>query len=353
MDRWYPFGQLFLARLREFYREPVAVFWVYGFPLFLAIALGVAFAGGQPLGAGSSTQDTPPVAIQGGGDEAVALQKELEGNGVPAQLFGPEECRARLRGGKIALYIIPSPQGYEYHFDPTRPDGLIARYRIDDLVQRWKTGSSAWHTTDHPVHEPGDRYIDFLIPGLMGFNLMGGGLWGVGFVIVDLRVRKLLKRFLATPMRRSDFLLSVLASRLLFLFPETLVLLLVGCLGFRVPINGNLLTLILVIVLGGAAFSGIGLLLACRTQKTETVSGLINLLTLPMWMLSGTFFSARRFPGAMQPFIQALPLTQVNDALRQVMLEGASLAAVGWRLAILGAWAGASFFLALKWFRWR
>src|SRR5262249_42856673 len=154
----------------------------------------------------------------------------------------------------------------------------------------------------------------------------------------------LLKRFLATPMRRSDFLLSVLGSRLLFLFPETLVLLLVGCLGFRVPINGSLLTLMLVIVLGGGAFSGIGLLLACRTQKTETVSGLINLMTLPMWMLSGTFFSARRFPGAMQPFIQALPLTQVNDALRQVMLEGASLAAVGWRLAVLAAWAGVSFF---------
>jgi ABC-2 type transport system permease protein len=207
-------------------------------------------------------------------------------------------------------------------------------------------------TADAFSTEPGNRYIDFLMPGLMGMNLMGGGLWGVGFVLVDMRVRKLMKRLLATPMHRGDFLLSVLSARMVFVLPEMLLLVLVGRLGFGVPLEGNPLTLVLAIVAGAMAFAGIGLLVACRADKTETVSGLMNLVMLPMWLLSGTFFSSRRFPDVVQPLIQALPLTQLNDALREIMLEGASLAQVGWRLTILVAWAAVCFTLALKWFRW-
>jgi ABC-type multidrug transport system permease subunit len=186
----------------------------------------------------------------------------------------------------------------------------------------------------------------------MGLNLMGGGLWGVGFVIVDMRVRKLLKRLLATPMRRSDFLLSILISRLVFMIPEMLLLALFGILAFGVPERGNLMTLAAVVLTGGAAFAGIGLLLACRTDKTESISGLINLIMLPMWMLSGTFFSAKRFPEAIQPLIQALPLTQLNDALREIMLEGAPFGSVAVRVAILAGWGVVCFALALRWFRW-
>ena len=191
------------------------------------------------------------------------------------------------------------------------------------------------------------------MPGLMGMNLMGGGMWGVGFVIVDMRVRKLLKRFLATPMRRADFLLSILAARLVFMLPEMVLLLLVGRFLFGVPIGRDPLTLALVILVGAAAFSGIGLLVACRASKTETVSGLMNLVMLPMWLLSGVFFSSRQFPDSAQPFIQALPLTQLNDALREVMLEGASLPTVGWRVAALAGWAVVCFAVALKAFRWQ
>src|SRR5262249_10216772 len=146
------------------------------------------------------------------------------------------------------------------------------------------------------VTQPGSRYIDFLIPGLMGMNLMGGGLWGVGFVLVDMRVRKLLKRLAATPMHRGDFLLSILTARMVFLIPDMLILLLVGWLAFGVPMAGDPATLALVILLGAAAFSGIGLLVACRAEKIETISGLMNLVMLPMWLLSGVFFSSKRFP---------------------------------------------------------
>jgi ABC-type multidrug transport system permease subunit len=354
MNRLRPLWQLFLARVREFYREPAALFWVYGFPVFLAVALGMSFSGTQPSAPLVDLKHAQPVAVADDADpaEASALCQQLDAAGVPVQRTNGDTGRKLLNTGKVALYVVPGRDHYDYYFDGTRPDGLAARHAVDDVVQRWKAKPGPWPTEDHSASRPGDRYIDFLIPGLIGFNLMGGGLWGVGFVIVDMRVRKLLKRFLATPMRRSDFLLSVVGSRLVFVFPEMLLLGLLGTLGFGMPLRGNVLTAILVVLVGGATFCGLGLLLACRTQKTETVSGLIQLLALPMWMLSGTFFSSSRFPAVLQPLIQGLPLTQVNDALREVVLEGASLAAVGWRLAILAAWTVVSFLLALRWFRW-
>jgi ABC transporter DrrB family efflux protein len=354
MQRWHPFRQLVLARLREFYREPAVLFWVYGFPLLLAIGLGVAFAGGDPGMAEFGTQQATVVDIIDSPDssEAQALGQRLQEEGLVVHLAGAEQCRQRLRTGQTALVIVPRPDGYQYVYDAIRPGSRLVRYRVDDIVQRWKAAGSLWRTVDVLVDEPGSRYIDFLIPGLMGLNLMGGGLWGVGYVVVDLRVRKLLKRLLATPMRTRDFLLAILASRLVFLVPEMLVLVLAGWLLFGVPMRGALGTLALVLIVGGAAFAGLGLLLASRTANTEVVSGLINLLMLPMWMLSGTFFASSRFPGWLQPLIEALPLTPLNHALRAVMLEGAPLASVLGEVAILAGWAVVSFLVALKWFRW-
>jgi hypothetical protein len=348
MSRRNAFGQLILARLREFFREPEAVFWVYGFPLILAVVLGIAFSGGKP---------TPPdVDVQGSpSDPAVKdLVARLHAGKIKNVEVHPEgEWRRRLRTGATALVIIPEGSTWKYAYDETRSESLLARYWVDSILVRSQPGVSLPQPKVEPVEEVGSRYIDFLVPGLIGMNLMGGGLFGIGFVLVDMRVRKLFKRLLATPMNRKDFLLALLVSRMVFLVPEMLVLLGVGALLFGVPINGNPLTLALVILMGVLAFDGMGLLIASRTEKTETISGLINLTMLPMYLLSGTFFSSRRFPDEMQPFIQALPLTQVNEALRAVMLEGHSLAEIAWRLGILLAWALGTFFLALKWFRWR
>lgn len=347
MSRWHPFGQLFIARLREFYREPEAIFWVYGFPVLLAVGLGIAFAGGKP--------EKATVDIQTGINDAEAekLEATLRDQGLKVERHSADECRERLRTARVELYVVPDPEQFVYVFDERRPEGMAARNQVDDLVQIAKAGKPLQATKDQPIDEVGSRYIDFLLPGLLGMNLMGGGLFGVGFVLVDMRVRKLMKRLVATPMRRSDFLLSVLVARLVFLLPEMLVLLLVGTLGFGVPIRGGLLPLITTILVGSAAFSGIGLLVACRTDKTETVSGLINLVMLPMWILSGVFFSSKRFPAVAQPFIQALPLTQLNDALRATMLEGASLVGLAMPLALLGMYAVVTYTLALRWFRWQ
>jgi ABC transporter DrrB family efflux protein len=367
-----PFLQLLLARLREFYREPEAIFWVYGFPVLLAVGLGIAFWSHEPEPPAVDVQETLDTA-----SGAKLLRERLETDKLPVELHDPDSCRQRLRTGKTTLYVVLLADGFRYVYDPARPESLLARSRVDDVIKRWKGGiqiqtesaaagkeaepgvtrwksdQASWITVDSLTKEPGNRYIDFLMPGLMGLSLMGGGLWGVGFVLVDMRVRKLIKRFVATPMRRTDFLLSILTARMAFMLPEMVILVLVGWLGFGVPMQGSVLTWGLVVLVGAFAFAGIGLLVACRASKTETVSGLMNLVMLPMWLLSGTFFSSKRFPDAAQPFIQALPLTQVNDALREVMLEGVSVVGVGWRLAILAAWAVVSFALALRWFRWQ
>ena len=365
MPSSHPFVQLFLCRLREFYREPEAIFWVYGFPLILAIGLGIAFASKKPQPPAVDLVDTAEFDAA-----TAALQEKLRADGMEVERHGAAECRQRYKTGKTALYIEPIANGFANHYDEARDESVMARYRAETIVQRlqagirsnseasapeqsWQSGSLHWATRVAVTEEPGNRYIDFLIPGIMGLNIMGGGLWGVGFVLVDMRVRKLLKRLLATPMRRTHFLASVLCARMLFILPEMLLLLLLGRLGFGIPLQGSLITLCVVIVIGAMAFSGIGLLVACRANKTETVSGLMNLVMLPMWLLSGTFFSSKRFPEITQPLIQALPLTQANDAHREVMLEAASLEIIWCRFLILLAYAVICFLVALRFFRWQ
>jgi ABC-type multidrug transport system permease subunit len=349
MHRWYPLWQMVLARLREFFREPEAVFWVYCFPLLLAVVLGLAFSGRAP--------DPPVVDVEQVGDQKAVddIVTALKAAGLKVEVLPKDECAERLRIGKSALTVVPdSSGGINYLYDQARADSVLARYWVDSVLVRAKAGSTALKADDKYVIEPGSRYIDFLLPGLIGMNLMGGGLFGIGFVIVDMRVRKLFKRLLATPMRRTDFLLSLLLARLVFLIPEMSLLLLVGRFGFGVPIKGDPLALAVIILAGVAAFDALGLLIACRTDKTETVSGLINLCMLPMYLVSGTFFSSERFPEAMQPLIQALPLTQVNDGLRDVMLKGTGINQdLLWRVGILLIWTVVCSVLGLKWFRWR
>jgi ABC-type multidrug transport system permease subunit len=260
-----------------------------------------------------------------------------------------------LRTGRTAL-VIEVGDGetplYEYQFDPTRPESVLAEAAVDDALQRAAGRQDIVAVRFEEFKEPGGRYIDFLVPGLLGMSLMGGGLWGVGFVTVDMRIRKLLKRFLATPMRKTDFLGGVMLSRLLFLVPEVLVLLIFARLAFGVVIYGSLLSVAFLILLGAVTFAGLGLLVASRAKTLEAVSGLMNLVMLPMWLLSGIFFSSDRFPEAAQPFIQLLPLTALNNSLRAVMQEGASLASQLPEIGLLAGWAVVTFILALKLFRW-
>lgn len=342
----HPFFSLIAARVREFRREPSAIFWVYVFPLILVMTLGVAFRN-QPVGPFS-------VAIQQG-ENAPRIRQTLEDDDrFRVQLCdGPEEARSRLRTGRAELAIVPSAAGgHAYHYDPTQANSVLARQLADDVLQRAARRPDAIAVEDRPSVEPGARYIDFLVPGLLGMGLLGGGMWGVGFAIVDMRLRKLLKRYLATPMKRSHFLAAAMASRLLFTIPEVLTVLVCSRLVFGVTSQGSYGALGLLILLGAFQFSGIGLLVASRAQTIETVSGLMNAVMLPMWIGSGIFFSTERFPAAVQPLLAVLPLTPLIHALRSVMLEGASLWSLGPQLALILAWGCVTFALALRWFRW-
>jgi ABC transporter DrrB family efflux protein len=339
--------------LREFFRAPEAVFWVYGFPIMMAVALGIAFRE-QPA-------EEIRVAVPGDPSSVTthesALVKMLSADKrVKVEVLDPDKAQHDLRRGKIDLVVVAKAgtadtPAYECWFQPSRPGSMLARTVVDDLLVR-DASKNAPVITEQAVEAPGSRYIDFLIPGLVGMNLMGGGLWGVGFVIVDMRVRKLLKRFLASPMRKHDFLLSLMLSRLIFTLIDVLVLLSFAWLVFGVGVAGNVLVLLVVIILGAASFAGVGLLVACRAKTIESVSGLMNLVMLPMFVLSGVFFSSDRFPDVIQPFVQALPLTALNNALRGVMLDGAGPVTLGPALAILAGWGVVSFALALRWFRW-
>ena len=339
-----PLAQMVLSRLREFYREPATIFWVYGFPIMLAVGLGIAFRE-QP-------QEQVFVDIERSERMAPIRQALDADDRFVVSECEQAECRQRLRAGLTAMVIVPSEPDVDYVFDPTRPESVAARRTVDDALQRSAGRKDPVATRDVHFSEPGARYIDFLIPGILGMNIMGGGLWGVGFVIVDMRIRKLLKRFVATPMKKSDFMIGVMISRILFLVPEVVLLLIFARWAFDVTVYGSVLALGAVIGLGAVAFSGIGLLVASRAMKIETISGLMNLVMLPMWLLSGIFFSYERFPDVAIPFIRALPLTALNDGLRAVMLEGASLNALGVELAILTTYSILTFVLALRWFRW-
>jgi ABC-2 type transport system permease protein len=357
MSHYHPLRGLYIARLREFYRQPARLFWVYGFPTVLALGLGLAFQSRVP-------ESIQVDLVENGASEPVrkvledydARAKAEKRQGVRLKVLKEDEANKRLKTGKTPLLVIPSVSGpIVYRYDPTRPEATTARAGIDAIIQTRGGRVDPVKTEDRIINEPGSRYIDFLIPGLIGQNTMGGGLWGVGFLLVNFRIGKLLKRFTATPMPRRDFLLAILLARLTFLIPDVAVLLSLGVFYFQMPFQwGSLWLVALVEVVGALAFSGIGLLLASRAQSTETVSGLMNLVMLPMWIFSGLFFPAERFPDSAQWFIQALPLTQLLNALRAIMLEAAGLTdpVVALALAVLAAWAIGTFVVALRIFRW-
>jgi ABC-2 type transport system permease protein len=338
----HPLVQLTLVRFREFVREPEALFWVFVFPLLLAAGLGIAFRN-RPPDVLRIAAVTPELA------QSLRQEKLLE-----VERLDPTAAEEALRTGKVAMLAAPGANGaVEYHFDETNPEGRAAHLLADRAIQKAAGRVDPVATNEVLMREPGSRYIDFLIPGLLGMNLMGSAIWSLGFAIVDARRKKLLKRLIASPMPRPYYLLSFLLSRILLLVVEVGVLVGFGVLFFRVPVRGSLWSLGLVCLLGSLSFSALGLLLASRAKTIEAASGLMNLVMMPMWIASGVFFSSQKFPDVMQPFIKALPLTAVIDALRSNMLQGANFAQMAPQIGIMGFWLVICFALAMKLFRWR
>ncbi len=346
--RWAGYGHLLWARMLELKREPEVVFWVFVFPLLLAAGLGIAFRE-KPAGA------SPVAIVAGAGAQQTEslLQNSPQHASFKVEVQDDAAARKGFRLGKYDLVIEPNAAGgLTYLYDPARPESVLARSEVNDALQAAAGRENVIATSEVTSSEPGSRYIDFLIPGLLGMNLMNSGMWGVGFALVDMRQRKLLKRFVGTPMRRGDFLLALMSSRLVLMVIEIGLLLVLGVVFFHMRVLGSLFTITLLGSVGALCFGGVGLLTASRAQKIESVSGLMNLVMMPMWIFSGVFFSYERFPAVVQPLIKALPLTALNDALRTSILEGTPLLHQWPRLLVMGLWGVISFLLALRWFRW-
>ncbi len=343
-----PLLELTRARVLEFVREPEAVFWVFVFPVLLALALGVAFRA-RPV-------EKLRVGVVGdeAGQVAAALRSAADLEVVP---LAADEAEQQRRAGKLDLTLLwrggeSGETGVILRLDPTRPESRTARLAVGEAL-RETAPMRVRLLAEEPVTAPGARYIDFLVPGLVGLNLMGSGMWGIGFSVVVARTRKLLKRLAATPMRRSHYLLSFALSRLAFLVLEVAAVVGFGWLVFGVRVEGSLAVLALVCLAGAFCFAGVGLLVAARPQSIEAVSGWMNLVMLPMWLLSGTFFSYERFPAVTHAAIRTLPLTALNDALRAVMNQGAGLAATLPQVALLALWGLVCFAVAVRIFRWQ
>ena len=338
----HPLTQLVLCRIREFLREPEAVFWAILFPVVLSVGLGIAFR-------------NRPAEILIVAATSPALADSLRADpGLSVELMAADDARTALRLGKVVLVAeATAGGGVVLRFDDTSPQGRSARLLADNAIQRAAGRVDPVRVADDQMREPGSRYIDFVVPGLVGLGIMSNAIWGLGFSIVDSRRRRLIKRLVATPMSRAHYLLSHLIWRLMILVVEVAVPIGFGALAFGVPIRGSLVDLGAICLLASLSFSALGLLIASRATTIEGVSGLMNVTQVPMWILSGVFFSAQRFPDLVQPFIKALPLTAAIDAMRGNMLQGSGLLELAPELAVLGGWLVVCFVLALRLFRWR
>jgi ABC-2 type transport system permease protein len=338
--------ELAKSRFRLFYREPGAMFWTFGFPIVLSIVLGIAFRNRDP--------EPVVVAVEESARAEHARAILAAAPDVKVKILSADQAAGALRTGKVSLVVVPDEDaGYTYRYDPTRPDSRLARAVTDDVLERGEGRKDAYTPAIKVVTEPGSRYIDFLIPGLIGLGLMSTGLWGIGFSLAEMRTRKLIKRLIATPMRRSDFLLSFLLVRAVMLPFELVPLLLFARFVFDVGVRGSLFTLFIIAMIGGLTFAVMGLLLACRSENPQIVSGLINVVSFPMYLCSGVFFSSSRFPDVLQPIIRYMPLTALNDALRETMIDGASLPTVLPKIGLVAVWGVISFVLAIRFFKWR
>jgi ABC-2 type transport system permease protein len=345
-DVKHPLVELIQARLREFYREPAILFWVFGFPLVMALGLGIAFRSRPP--------ELPEVAVVlGSGADAKLVERLVGSQKVHARALSKQDAEKELAHAKVDLIVELSNQGASYTFDPMQERSAVARLAANEEIQSAAGRTDPIATSIKTDSKKGTRYIDFLIPGLIAMNLMGSSLWSIGFNVVMQRKRRLLRRYAVTPMNRSYLLLSYIGTRLLFLLAEVSVLMSFGVLLFGMTVQGSLWSVFAISLLGGASFAGLGLIVGARTASTETASGWMNVIQLPMWVLSGTFFSYERFPEWSHGVLQALPLTALANALRAIINEGTGLLGLGQEILVLLVWGVVPFYTALRIFRWQ
>lgn len=349
-----PLFELTRGRIVEALRDRTALFWSFGFPVMLVIMLGVAFGGGPKSHNRIGLVCSAPI------DASVcsALEAKLETDpDFDVRPLALAEAKDQLGLGKLDVVVQaaaeaerPGATTLVYHYDQNSPEGRTTRLAIRSLIHVPEAGFAV---RDQPHEEVGRRYVDLLLPGLLALNLMGGGVWGTSFALVDARRRGLLRQFALTPMRRSDYLISYMIARLAFLVFEVVFLLGFGALAFDTVLRGSFLAVTVMCLLGSFAFTGFGLLISTRTESNEVASGWANALTIPMGLASGVFFDYELFPEFLHPIIRCLPLTALTTGLREIANQGVGIVGSMPQLLILAGWTAVTFLVALRLFRWR
>ena len=379
MNRWVRFNQLWQlisALFREIIREPGVLFWGILFPIMMSLGLGLAFTKKADVIRKVAIINIGEKSASGSENSVIAgfLQKNCERNvqGVPDTwqwkytirdkklgnsvfLFYNmkwDEAVKLLKRGTINVLLLGMNDSVEYHFDPMNPDAQLTYLKLSTIVGKGEVQPVQSSTEIKPLTVTGTRYIDFLVPGLIAMGVMMSSMWGISYGIIEKRSKKLLRRLVATPMKKSHFLIALITVRITMNFIESLVLFLFALFAFKMTIQGNISALVLMFLAGNIAFAGIAVFVSSHTSNTEVGNGLINFVVFPMMVLSGIFFSYQNFPDWSLPFIKNLPLTMLADGIRSIFNEGAGYHEIALPVLILLAIGTLFFTVGLKIFKW-
>ncbi len=370
MNRWIRFNQLrqlISALFLEIIREPGVLFWGILFPILMSLGLGLAFT--------KKSDVLRKVAIIHGNSVISSfLENSCEKNNnsdsdtwkwkytIKDEKLGNsifqfydlqwDEAVKLLKRGTVNVLILGMTDSVEYHFDPMNPDAQLTYLKLSTILGHGEIQPVQVNAEIKPLTVTGTRYIDFLVPGLIGLGVMMSSMWGISYGIIEKRSKKLLRRLVATPMRKSHFLLALITVRIIMNFIESTVLFLFALFAFKMTIQGDISALILMFLAGNIAFAGLAVLVSSHTSNTEVGNGLINAVVFPMMVLSGIFFSYQNFPDWSLPFIRNLPLTILTDGLRSIFNEGAGYHEVALPIIILTSFGAIFFSIGLKIFKW-
>ena len=374
--RFEQLWQLIVALFREIIREPGVLFWGILFPILMSLGLGLAFTrktdvirkvaiinitessaiGSENSAVAGFLKINCEKNVSGGSDTwqwKYTIRDEKLGNSV--FLFYKmqwDEAIKLLKRGTINVLVLGKNDSIEYHFDPMNPDAQLTYLKLSTIVGKRVLQPVQTNAEIKPLTVNGTRYIDFLVPGLIAMGVMMSSMWGISYGIIEKRSKKLLRRLVATPMKKSHFLIALITVRITMNFIESLVLFLFALFAFKMSIQGNISALILMFLSGNIAFAGIAVFVSSHTSNTEVGNGLINFVVFPMMVLSGIFFSYQNFPDWSLPFIKNLPLTMLTDGIRSIFNEGAGYHEVTLPILILLAIGTLFFSVGLKIFKW-
>ena len=359
------FGALLVAELKNFFRERMALFWMFIFPVFFMLLFGFVFGGDEApmklrIGVVIEGED-PAVQEMIQGLSQIPLIEEVHRGSLEGEL-------AALRGRKRDGVLI-FPEGivgklgrneeveFTLYYDASRTN----TYRVLlAVVQEFLSRSEEFITgkerlfelKPEPIQVRSFRGIDYMTPGIVAMTLMQLGLFGVAGTLIAWREQRILRRFWAAPLSRSVFALSVISQRLLVSLMQAALILSVGVAVFKVALVGERVLIAGVVLLGALTFISIGYMVASFVRSTEAGNAILQILNFPTMFLSGVFWPVEWMPGVLKPVIYALPLTYLGDALRQVMVEATPLVPLWVDLAVLGGWLAVTAGLAVRFFRW-